>query len=265
MSHSGFVYQGGKVIVSVVAYTHPEGIPARFCAGLISAVQFSRELPSSSAEIRIIDPSPIANYCNGWKRNDAFRDIVTEFLTKQHVEFFFDRAEEVTEESLKILEDVGQALESSSDQAVREMVGRIKDSGRRHGGAEGERNALLYMAAHPFSWLDMYHPLIWGRRYSPETHQFVNMMSKAESRFTLIRKALKERMLFSSGITSTEMYMPLCNTPCYIPLPHEPLIADFSRSGYTACLERYRALKNLSENHRRALRDFEALAPFLSE
>ncbi|MBP6944422.1 hypothetical protein KBD61_03245 [Patescibacteria group bacterium] len=265
MSHSGFVYQGGKVIVSVVAYTHPEGIPARFCVGLISAVQFSREIPSSSVEIRIIDPSPIANYCNGWKRNDAFQDIVVDFLTKQRVEFFFDRAEEVTEESLKILEDVGRVLESSSDQAVREMVGRIKDSGRRHGGAEGERNALLYMAAHPFSWLDMYHPLIWRRSYSPEAYQFVNMMSKAESRFTLIRKSLKERLQLASGITPTESYMTLCNTPCYIPLPREPLFPDFVQSGYAACLERYRALKGVSENHRRALRDFEALAPFLSE
>ena len=259
--------EGRDVQISVVGYQHPDGIPARFCTGLIPAIELARQLAhhATKSTVRLIDPSPIANYCNGWRVDrPQFRDVFSKFLTEQRIDFFFDEAEEVSKDTLEILEVVGRELESSNDPVITDMISRIKESGKRHGGDSGESNAMLYMAAHPFSWLDMYHPLIWSKRYSPGDYHFINLMSKPESRFTVIRKYLRDRIpTLNSGIVSSDHYMTVCNTPCYIPLDDEPMHNDLTNRGYGWCHERYRELKNKSGNHRRALKDFESLLSFL--
>lgn len=256
-----------KVQISIVAYEHLAGMPARFCTGLLPAIALSREIEtiSSTPVIRLIDPTPISNYCNGWEtRKSQFRDVITRFLQDHNIDFFFDQAEAVNGGMLEVLGSLGATLEVATDSKVIDMVARIKESGRRHGGKQGSRNTLIYMAAHPFSWLDMYHPLIWKKEYPPEGVQFVNLMSKPESRFAVVRKYLQEqRPDLCTKANPVDQYMTACNTPCYIPLEGEPKFTDLTDKGYDWCYQRYCEIKGKSGNHRRACKDFELLMNFL--
>lgn len=263
-----FYLQLNKTVqISVVAYEHSLGIPARFCIGLVPAIALSKQLKSIAIEsvVRLIDPTPIANYCNGWKIKEShFKNVISEFLNNHGVNFFFDEAEQVSDGALEILGAIGQDLLSATDTMVVDMIQRIKESGRKHGGELGANNAILYMAAHPFSWLDMYHPLIWKKHYSLIDYQFVNLMSKSESRFTLIREFLQEkRPDLSTAINSFDLYMTVSDTPCYIPLEDEPTFTDLTFNGYEWCHKRYKELKGKSGNHRRAFKDFELLESFI--
>ena len=264
----GLVFRPRNVIqISIVAYEYPVGMPARFCAGLIPAIKLSRQLRLKGFEsiVRIIDPTPIAYYCNGWQtKQSQFRDVITEFLDDSNINFFFDGAEQVCSGALELLSALGAELESSTDEKVIDIVQRIKESGRRHGGELGANNATLYMAAHPFSWLDMYHPLIWKKSYSAEGFQFVNLMSKSEKRFTVIREFLrKRRPELCTTNNPTDRYMTICDTPCYVPLEGEPMFVDLRNHGYDWCHNNYYELRKKSSNHRRAYKDFEALMSFL--
>lgn len=258
---------GNIVQVSIVVYEHPAGIPARFCIGLVPAIELSKQLKLNAFKsiVRVMDPTPIANYCNGWQvKEPQFRDVITEFFESNGIDFFFDESESICDGALEILGMLGAELESSTDEKVVDIVQRIKESGRRHGGDAGTRNATLYMAAHPFSWLDMYHPLIWKRSYPSEGFQFVNLMSKAEGRFTVVRKFLQERRPdLGTKNNPVDRYMTVCDTPCYIPLEGEPTFADLTTYGYNWCYGCYSELRTKSKNHKRALKDFEALMSFL--
>ena len=260
-----------KVQISIVAMEYPCGIPARFCAGLISAVALSRQLASLGVHsiVRVIDPTPIASWCNGWVLEESmFRGVVSNFMRDHSTDFFFDESEQMLDNTAEVLHQVGQALDSSTDAGVTDMVERIMESGRRLGGESGGNNSLLYMAAHPFSWLDMYHSLIWKERYSSDQLQFVNLMPKSEERYAVIRKFLRERRPdLSSGISSVECYMVGCDPPYYIPLEEkgerEPMFSDLESQGYIECHRRYKALKGKSSNHGRVFKDFESLMSFV--
>ena len=263
-----FSFQPGKkVLISIVAYEHPLGMPARFCMGLVPAIALSKQLEPMSIEsvIRMVDPTTIANYCNGWQvKEPQFKNVISGFLNDHHVGFFFDEAEQMCDSAIEILDAVGHELLSSTDATIVDTVQKIRESGRKHGGELGANNALLYMAAHPFSWLDMYHPLIWKKEYSSDDYQFINLMSKSESRFVVVRKFLQERRRdLSTALYPADHYMAVCNTPCYIPLEGEPTFVDLHNQGYDWCHERYREYKGESGNHRRALKDFESLMWFL--
>ncbi len=127
----------------------------------------------------------------------------------------------------------------------------------------GACNAVLYAAAHPFSWLDMHHPAVWKNRHCNDC-QFINLMSRSEERFSAIRTFLRSmRPDLSTKIDSVNAYMTVCNTPCYIPLPGEPLFTDLSRYGYNWCYNRYVEIRKESDNHKRVCKDFQLLMTFL--
>lgn len=262
-----FPDMGKKIQISVVAYEHSLGIPARFCMGLIPAIDLFKQLKSMGlkSSLRLIDPTPIANYCNGWLvKETQFKNVISKFLNKHNVDFFFDEAEQISNDGLEVLNRVGKELLMATDNIIVDMVQRVRESGRKHGGDLGANNAVLYMAAHPFSWLDMYHPLVWKKQYQNDNYQYVNLMSKPESRFTVIRKFLHERSPdMATSIDSIDLYMTVCNTPCYIPLEDEPTFIDLTLKGNDWCLKRYKEIKGKSGNHRRALKDFELLMIFL--
>jgi len=262
-----FYLKTDKMIqISIVAYEHSLGIPARFCIGMVPAIDLSKQLKSMGMKsvIRLIDPTSIANYCNGWTMKESkIKNVISDFLNFSDVDFFFDEAEQVTNDSLKILSELGNELISATDAMIIDMVERIRESGKRHGGELGANNAMLYMAAHPFSWLDMHHPLIWKKQYSYEEYQFINLMSKPESRFTLVRKFLQtKRPDLSTLINSLNLYTTVCNTPCYIPLEDEPTFFDLTNNGYNWCHDQYQELKKRGGNYRRAFKDFELLMEF---
>lgn len=258
---------GGVVQISIVAYEHSAGMPARFCAGLIPAIELSRQLRRAAFEsiVRVLDPTPIANYCNGWQtKQSQFRNTLAKFFYSSSVAFFFDEAEQIRNGTLEVLRALGVELESSTDEKVVDIVQRIKESGRKHGGESGASNATLYMAAHPFSWLDMYHPLVWKKSYPSEGFQFINLMSKSEERFSVVRKFLQRRRPdLCTTNNPIDRYMTICNTPYYISLEEEPTLAELTDYGYDWCYKRYRELKVKSSNHNLALKDFEALMSFL--
>lgn len=254
------------VQISTVAYEHQLGIPARFCSGLLPSIELVRilRLHNIKSIIRLVDPTPIANHCNGWSIEvPRFRDILSQFLQGKEVDFFFDTAEQVSDQGLKILHELGDELKGCQDSSITEIVGRIKESGKKHGGESGANNAILYMAAHPFSWLDMHHDFVWKRKYGPE-YQLINVMSRSEERFAVIRNFLLEaRPDLATDTEPRDAYMTLCSTPCYIPLEGEPVFAELDEHGYNWCLDRYVQIKKISSNHERAYRDFRLLMSFL--
>lgn len=254
------------VQISTVSYEHQMGIPARFCAGLLPVVELTRMLKSHGVKsvIRLVDPTTIAYYCNDWAvKASIVHDINSRFLQNCGIEFFFDEAEPVSVDSLNVLRELGTVLENSSDEEIVDIVRRIKESGRKHGGDMGAYNALLYGAAHPFSWLDMHHPAVWKNRHCND-RQFINLMSRSEERFSAIRTFLRSmRPDLSTKIESVNAYMAVCNTPCYIPLEGEPLYTDLINHGYSWCYNRYSEIKKVSSNHERICRDFRLLMTFL--
>ncbi len=263
-----FLKSDSAVQISIVAYEHQAGIPARFCTGLLPAIELAKKLDSHGIKsvVRLLDPSPIANYCNVWEiKQPPSQDIIAEFLQNSGVDFFFDAAEQISNDGLQLLRVLGSELEASIDENVVRVVKRIQESGRKHGGDSGASNALLYMAAHPFSWLDMYHPLIWKQRYS-DGHQFVNLMSKSEERFSVIRKFLQNRRPdLSTNISPIDRYVTVCNTPCYIPLDGEPMFEDLTNHGYSWCYSRYLEIKKRNSNYERACKDFRLLMSFVGQ
>ncbi len=256
------------VQISIVAYELPSGLPARFCAGLIPVADVVRQLRGLGfkSTVRVIDPTPIASYCNGWPPwQSRFRKVISEFFGSRGITCFFDEAEPPRNGALKLLNSIGAELENSCDQKVSQAIQRIKTSGRRHGGGSGVKNSMLYTAAHPFSWLDMYHPLIWKRAYPKDGNQFINLMSLSEEMFAVARKFLCQRRLdLCTDLNPTDRFMSVCSSPCYIPIDGEPTFTELEIHGADWCLSRYQSLQGTSVKHARALKDFEALIGFLS-
>lgn len=254
------------LVISVVAYQHPVGVPARFLAGMVPAIDLARKAAAQgvSATIRVIDPSPIAEHCNGWRvEKPIVWDLIKDFLTQHGVEFSFDRAAPVTDETQALLKRVGAQLQSPDDPAVADMIGRITASGKVHGGQDGERNALLYAAAHPFSWLEFSSPLLWDCKPVSGCH-YINLISNAEARYTLIRQYLRRCMPeMHSGIEPADHEMAVCSTPCYMLVGGEPTLEDLNQFGVDACRKRYFGARTADQNHKRAFRDFEVLMQYL--
>lgn len=248
------------VEISVVAYEHPAGIPARFLTGFIPAITLAKHFESRGVKsvIRVIDPTSIANYCNGWRGSQArFQEIISNFFCDRKIDFFFDEAEPVNWESLEILQAIGSEIATSTDPQIVDLVSRIRESGKKHGGENGEKNSLIYLAAHPFSWHDLHHPAIW--KTAPTlTHTYINLISKAEERFTVVRKFVRNlRKDLRTCIDPLDRYMTVCNTPCYIRLQDEPTYDDLVSRGPEWCEERYRDLKARNRNCERISRDFQ--------
>lgn len=254
-------------ILSVVCYAYPSHVPARLCAGLVPAVALARALQSHGirAHIRIIDPSPIASYCNGWDTDQrCAQEAVLTFCTHNAVACTIYRAKSVSTDSLTVMHTLGDSLSMASSAEVASMVERICTSGERHGGSRGRQNALLYMAAHPFSWLDMQNDLFWPERFPSTEYACINIVSKAEERYSLIRSYLcNTHPELRSQNRPHDVTMSICGTPSYVPLPEEPTLDDMRTHGHQWCLERYASLRSKSENHRRAHRDFMHFMDYL--
>ncbi|MBI2888615.1 MAG: hypothetical protein HYY10_01700 [Candidatus Liptonbacteria bacterium] len=262
------------VTISVVMYEHREGIPARFFAGLVPALKLAESCELKRhfvTTIRVIDPTSIVNHCNGWSvHSSRMQEFVRQFLAARYQgerhapPLFFDEAEPVGEAMLKVFRELGAELESAEGK-VRDAVVRLKESGRRHGGENGEKNAFLYMAAHPFSWLNFYHPAVWRKRPSPHC-QLINLMSKSEEPFSAVRKFLRQkRPDLVAKVQPVDRYMAVCEHPPYIPLDGEPLCEEVFTKGYGSCLEQYRSLAERGRKYKKALRDFEMLTRFVED
>ncbi len=257
---------GRPVQISVVGYEHPAGIPARFLAGFIPAVALSNQLSRENIDsmIRIVDPTAVANHCNGWQSGSSrFHQIISDFLHREEAKFFIDQAEQISETGLETLELVGSKIVRSQDPQIVELVSRIQASGEKHGGENGRKNSILYLAAHPFSWSELYHPSIWKTK--PDNKwAHVNLMSKAEERFSLMRKLIvNDQVNLSSEVNPRDVYMSVCNTPCYMLLEGEPTFDDFLMRGHEWCRGRYSDLKRRNRNYERIARDFEVICSHL--
>lgn len=254
------------VQISVVSYEHQLGMPARFCAGLLPAIELYRKFESHAIRsvIRLVDPTPIVHYCNGWViSNPIFRDVISQFLQNNEIRFFFDQAEPVGDDALSILQELGSRLENPGDTVVHDIVQRIRESGRKHGGDVGAKNSIVYMAAHPFSWLNMYHPSLW-KKPCPQDCQLFNLMSRSEERYSLVRKFLQTaRPDLATGTQPFDIYMNVCDTPCYMPLEGEPRYVDLLERGYEWCHGRYMEIKKRNSNYERICRDFRLLRDFV--
>ncbi len=258
------------VTINVVTYEHGAGAPARCMAGFLPAIQLYNALSNRGimTTVRIIAPSKIARHCNGWDLdgNDRVVRKATDMLAAANVEHFV-AAPAGMDLVQPALESVAHLLKNAPD-AIGECVQKLRASGLRHGGEQGEQNALLYAAAHPYSWQDLYDSRIWPDRPLGGGVR-LNVMSRAERRFQPIRHylAVIQSEQTVSG-PSGDFFTELCDTPGYIPLPGEPLIETLEQEGPARCHDIYRNLKTNGggaekETYRRAHRDFRVLMNYL--
>lgn len=264
---------GKELVISIVAYETPDGLPARFLAGVMPAIDVAQKATESgiSTVVRVIDPAPIASHFNGW---DAYptshHELLSSFFGQCGVKFYIDRAATVTPDMECVIDSLASVLnellnqdgvsESASIAAYKQL---LKSAEKR--GQEGLKNTLRYVAAHPFSWLEFYHESLWSNRHNLDAH-YINLMSKSESRFTAVGDLLLGYGTdFCSGLKPKRYHFTCCKMPSYVRQPDEPSFVDLKTIGPRACLERYGELaKRDSSRFRGPKGDLDLFLTFLT-
>ncbi len=205
----------GRIQLNVVVYGSPKGIPARFFAGIIPAILLAKKFIAQEKDvcIRVFNPITIASFCNGWqngedkeRQNKKAITLAEKFLEKQGIPFFFDPSLPVSDEMMKALQPLEEAIRN--EPTLRGTLKRLETSGLRYGGGIGEKQSALYAVAHPFGWQDLWHQSLWLSKPAMGT-TVINIMSEAEKPFSTVRRFLVERYTgignLDSKTTSTWM------------------------------------------------------------
>lgn len=261
-----FVDETKQVVVSVVAYEHARGIPARFFAGIYPAFELARKILDAGGKacVRIVNPLSIACYCNGWSHTNERLTQILARLNCCNIQFEQHLSQEVDGQMIDVLSTLACRLEGELGKDHR-LLQSIRQSGYKNGGQAGEANALLYAAAHPFSWLDMCHESVWKMVTNITNTHFIHLVSKSEERFAALRATLctvaPEYLI--EGIKVDERFLTVCNVPAYLPLDEEPLFEELGTRGHEECHRIYSRLKKeKGENYRRIIKDFEFAQQF---
>lgn len=257
-------------------------LPARFLSGFLSTFSLARTIQEVSdgdinPQVRIFRPINITQHINGISDEATKRQIkqgnkMLQSLAFQHfstIDFFIEDDLPITENALQVLLQVASLIDLHCD---KEVIGKIRESGRIRGGEQGAQNALIYAAHHPFGWIDLHHPSIF-REVPP--HVIINTLPPSEKKYTEVRKRL-EQIIGGSGSelivpigTRQELVINMCGTPHYIFLEdekgnrQEPSIDEVLSITCAEVLDdmrrRFKSEQNifLKENLRRACRDLE--------
>lgn len=263
-------------------------LPARFLTGFISTftlAQSIQELSEGSIQpkIRIFRPRRISQFINGISDSSAATQIaqgnaLLESFAKDHfpdVQFFIEDDQEVSEQAVAVLGKLSDLLDVHCNP---EVIQQVKDSGRKRGGEQGEKKALLYVAHHPFGWSDFHDPSIFSIK---PAETVINTLPPSERKYTAAReelkkivpRELKEIVIFGER---QEMVINMCGTPHYIFVDDEqgnraePTISEvLGVTGGEVLRDmeaRFRSEKNtfLKDNLRRSFRDLEKLLLLMS-
>jgi hypothetical protein len=217
----------GVRINNVLGVNKDGQLPARFLSGVLPTFSLSQAMMESSnglivPQIRIFRPISIFQHTNG-----ISHDVVTGQTSQgneilQHFQQnFFPEAELLIEEDLKIDQDALTALNyvrcHVEQHCDRETVAAIRESGSKHGGIQGEENALLYAAHHPFGWNGLHHQGIFP---SLPPDVVINTLPPSERKFTNVRMAVAPHIITAGGITvfeglTHELVINMSGTPHY--------------------------------------------------
>ena len=267
---------GNTIQINVVVYGSPLGIPARFFAGLIPAVLLAKKFRSMGKEVilRAFCSIHIATFCNGWQgdlaavQNRKAINFAEWFFDRHNISFFIDYSCQVSDEMKTILGHLEAAIKE--EPTLQGVVGKLQGSGFRYGGEVGRERSILYAAAHPFGWQDLWHPSVWLKKPDENT-AVVNVMSESEKSFSMVRKFLVDRFSEYRLPRVNDVLTKTCQVPHYILFPGEPTMEDLQRKGIAACVQRYGRMLELASSDsertmvQKLLKDFVSVCEFLAE
>lgn len=214
--------------VSNVFGINKEGqLPARFLSGFISTFSLARLITERTEgaivpTVRIFRPINISRHINGISEEASQWQItrgseVLALFAKNHfpeIPFFVEDDGQIIDEALEILSGVSTLI---SDHCEPELLKKLTESGRKRGGEEGARNALVYAAHHPFGWSDLHHRSIF-EQIPPGI--VINTMPPSERKFLAVRDFVKDALGSGSGLatvtTQSNLFINMCGTPHYI-------------------------------------------------
>lgn len=275
-SHSVPKNHDGFVQLNVALYGSPRGIPARFFTGFIPVILLAKEIISGGANVivRAFNPITITTFCNGWQyeteetQNERAIFLAKNFFERQGVPFFIDISSPVTDEMILILNKLEEAIVKEPD--LQDITKRLQTSGLRYGGEVGRKRSLIYAAAHPFGWQDLWHHSLWPQRPNQEV-LILNIMSEAEKRFSAVRQFLVSRFRELSLSEVCDIFTKTCEIPHYILFPGEPSIEVLLTNGAGECAKRYGyLLENAKRNSeketiRGLIKDFNYTLDFMRQ
>ncbi|MBI2621515.1 MAG: hypothetical protein HYW63_02600 [Candidatus Levybacteria bacterium] len=208
--------------VSNVFGINKEGqLPARFLSGFISTFSLAKLIAERTEgaivpTVRIFRPINISRHINGVSEEASQWQItrgseILALFAKNHfpeIPFFVEDDGQITDEALEILSGISGLI---SDHCNPELLKKLTGSGRRRGGEEGARNALIYAAHHPFGWSDLHHPSIFLTT-PPEV--VINSMPPSERKFSAVRGLVKEALDGGSGLATVSAQANLFINMC---------------------------------------------------
>jgi hypothetical protein len=277
-----------SLVINNVFGINTEGeMPVRFLSGFISTFELAKTIQEGTdgeivPRVRIFRPLQMCKFMNGITEARAESQIQqgNEMLSAfadhyfPDIEFGIEDDQEITPETISVLGTVKGLVEEHCDE---ELLGKVKDSGRRRGGEQGERNAMWYVAHHPFGWQDAHHPSVFA---TPPAETTVNTLPPSERAYAKIRETVRTVLSghdrLSLPTTQRELYINMCGTPHYLFVENgageiqEPSMRDvLSITGGEVLRDmeqRFKSEKDkyLKDNLRRVHRDTQRLMQVLS-
>lgn len=193
------------VWINSVFGVNKEGqLPARFLSGFLSTFGLAEIIQKETkdraqAHVRIFIPQNISAAVNEINPS-VLEDQVTkgtrliEEMAKIHfptIQVFFEKDEPFTRDSLETLRNITDLFINHIDETSLE---KIRESGRKRGGEQGERNALIYSAHHSFGWSDLHNGAIFKQK-PPFT--VINTLPPSDKPFTNVRRVIREHIVKS--------------------------------------------------------------------
>lgn len=259
-------------------------LPARFLSGFLSTFGLAEIIQKETkdrvqAHVRIFIPQNISAAVNEIDPSVLQDQIakgtrLIEEMAKIHfptVQVFFEKDEPFTQSSLETLGNIADLFINGIDEA---SLGKIRESGRKRGGEQGEKNALIYSAHHSFGWSDLHSGAIF-KQQPPFT--VINTLPPSEKPFTTVRRVIRERIAESEHVNMIcegkrfDLSIMMCDRPHYLLITDptgtilEPTVDDLSSTSSGEILDLLRKKSEeeqspwIKENLRKARIDFEKL------
>lgn len=230
--------------INNVSGVSKEGLPARYLTGFLSTFALADTIHETTkgraqSKVRIFVPSAISHHANGISHETIATQISegTHMLQQmaenhfEHIELFVEKDQPMSQQALDVLEGIASLAGTIDDKTI----DRIKQNGRRRGGEQGEKEALIYTAHHLLGWKDMEHAAVFAE-VAPFT--VINTMPPSEKPYTAMRGALLDRLKQSDFAPfvrqgqTIDMVMKMSDRPHYLFITDnqgkliEPSLAD---------------------------------------
>jgi len=273
--------QGFLWINNVFGINNNGAVPSRFLSGFLSTFSLARTIQEASnnsinPHVRIFRPVNFSRHVNGISEEITRKQIqqgnrLLNLLASQHfptVDFSIEEDTPITDDALEVLSQIERIACLHLDE---KLVQRLRHKGRIRGGEQGEKNALVYAAQHPFGWSDLHHPSIFAE-VPAET--IINTCPPSEKDYTEARQRIRnivgsDSVLFVPNKTRHELTINMCGKAHYLFIEDEQgnrVEPSFDEILSVSCMEVIRDMRQrsktdpdkfLRENFRRAAQDLE--------